>query len=100
MLGMTQSFYQDFQFLSAQWVKTSQTIVVDNTLYITLQMQAKNMSFATNLSSLLDTLKLSHKGVIIEGKLQKFNQAILNFHLTDISTIYNTVYFGNLCSVL
>ena len=98
---MTQSFYQDFEFLQAQWIQSSQTIVVDNTLYIALQMQSQNISLPTiNLPTLLDTLKISHKGVIIEGNLQSFNQAILNFHLTDISTIYNTVYFGNLCSVL
>lgn len=54
----------------------------------------------TDLNALANVLQLDHKGVITDNNLESFNYNILNFHLTDIANIYDTVYFSNLCSVL
>lgn len=43
---------------------------------------------------------MDHKGVITDNNLEGFNYNILSFHLTDVSNIYNSVYFSNLCLVL
>lgn len=54
----------------------------------------------TDLNALANVLQLDHKGVITDNNLETFNYNILSFHLTDIASIYDTVYFSNLCSVL
>ena len=54
----------------------------------------------TDLNSLANVLQLYHKGVITDNNLESFNYNILTFHLADIASIYDTVYFSNLCSVL
>lgn len=97
LLILSQNFYSDFNFLLPQWIQTSQAVTVDNTLYLTLQMQDRNISTGSNLAALASTLKMDHKGVITDNNLESFNYHILDFHLVDVATIYNTVYFSNLC---
>jgi hypothetical protein len=63
-------------------------------------MQDYNITTESNLTSLISTLKMDHKGVITENSLEGFNYDILNFHLTDVANVYNNVYFNNLCLIL
>lgn len=64
-------------------------------------MQDHNIAAGNaNLTALASTLQLAHKGVITDNNLEGFNYNILNFHLPDVASIYNTVYFSNLCTVL
>jgi len=100
LLILSQNFYSDFNFLLPQWIQTSQTITIDNTLYLTLQMQDRNISTGSNLATLASTLKMDHKGVITDNNLEGFNYNILDFHLTDVASIYNIMYFSNLCTGL
>jgi hypothetical protein len=60
-------------------------------------MQDYNIYTGSNLSALASTLKMDHKGVITDNNLEGFNYNILDFHLTDVANIYNSVYFSNLC---
>lgn len=101
MLVQASGYSIDFNFLLPQWMQTSQAITIDSTLYLTLQMKSHNISAGnTNLTALANTLELDHKGVIAEYSLEDFNYNILTFHLTDVSSIYNTIYFSNICGVL
>jgi hypothetical protein len=101
VLAETASFSSDFAFLLPQWAQTSQAIIIDNTLHLSLEMKTHNISAgSTDLSALAGTLKLAHKGVIAEYNLESFNYNILTFHMQDVAAIYNTVYFGNLCNAL
>lgn len=101
VLVLTNSYIDDYNFLLPQWNQTSQAIIVENTLYLTLQMRDNNITAGTtDLNSLANVLQLDHKGVITDNNLESFNYNILSFHLTDIASIYDTVYFSNLCSVL
>ncbi len=65
MLVLSSSFNQDFDFLLPQWRQSYQAVVVDSTLYLTLQMNRRNVSAGpTSLSLLARSLELQHKGVI------------------------------------
>lgn len=98
MLVLSSSFNQDYDFLIPQWRQSYQAVVVDSTLYLTLQMSRRNVSAGpTSLSLLARSLELQHKGVITEYKLEDFNYNILNFHLPEVAQAYNSVYFNNLC---
>jgi hypothetical protein len=101
ILVQASSFSNDYNFLLPQWMQTSQAITIDSTLYLTLEMKVQNISAgSTNLTILADTLEMDHKGVITEYNLEGFNYGILSFHMTNVASIYNTVYFSNLCTVL
>lgn len=100
-LILARGFNTDYNFLLPQWNQTSEAIIIDNTLYLTLQMQDHNITAGNaNLTALASTLQLAHKGVITDNNLEGFNYNILNFHLPDVASIYNTVYFSNLCTAL
>lgn len=63
-------------------------------------MQDYHIQTGSNLTALISTLKMDHKGVITDHNLEGFNYEILDFHLTDVANIYNSVYFNNLCLTL
>jgi hypothetical protein len=101
VLILQSGFQTDYNFLLPQWTQTAQAIITDNTLYLVLQMKERNISAGANdLNALAKTLELDHKGVITDYNLEGFNYNILTFHLPEISDIYNTVYFSDLCGVL
>jgi hypothetical protein len=101
LLIMASNFNYDYNFLMPQWKQTSQAVIIDNTLYLTLQMKDHNITAgSTDLTALANTLELDHKGVITGNNLEGFNYNILTFHLSAVASVYNNVYFGNLCTAL
>lgn len=57
LLVLAAGFNSDYTFLLPQWSQTSSAIIIDNTLYLTLQMQDNSISAGnTNLTALASTL--------------------------------------------
>jgi hypothetical protein len=71
LLVLASGYNSDYDFLLPQWNQTSAAITIDNTLYLTLQMQDHNISAgnSSNLTALATTLELDHKGVITDNNL-------------------------------
>jgi hypothetical protein len=74
-------------------------IEVDSTLYLSIETVNRNLTLPFSLAPLFEDLRMQHKGSINDKHTQYLNERINSFSLTDIATIYNKVYFDNICSV-
>lgn len=99
LLALSQNFYNNFYFLQAQWIETGSMIEVDSTLYLSIETINSNLTLPFSLGPLFEDLRMQHKGSINSKETQDLNQNINSFSLDNIATIYNQVYFDNICSV-
>lgn len=85
--------------MQAQWIETGTMIEVDSTLYLSIETINSNLTLPFSLGPLLEDLRMQHKGSLNNKETQNLNEQINSFSLTDVATIYNQVYFDNICSV-